>query len=165
LLSGANNLSFSLLGRIRLASTDNVCGANSFVTIGLSSQQDRVISPGWTRTTNSLTCLPQTLCYPCSDGGLAFTAARCSPVSFRITNSACTPASCSKRWRQASPLWRLAIILSCRLLFLFFIQFLCCLRCMTSGLPCFTQHHGDIPEAKFFIAGRNMNERLRVLGY
>jgi hypothetical protein len=31
--------------------------------------------------------------------------------------------------------------------------------------PVLTQHHGDIPKAKFFIAGRNMNERLRVLGY
>jgi hypothetical protein len=34
LLFGANHLSFSLLGRIRLAAIEGVCGANTFVMIG-----------------------------------------------------------------------------------------------------------------------------------
>jgi hypothetical protein len=37
------------LGRIRLAATDHVCGANTFVTIGLCVEQDRVISRSQTR--------------------------------------------------------------------------------------------------------------------
>jgi hypothetical protein len=49
LLFGANNLSFSLLGRIRLAAIEGVCGANAFVMIGGWVEQDRVISRGLTR--------------------------------------------------------------------------------------------------------------------
>jgi hypothetical protein len=49
LLFGAENLSFSLLGRIRLAAIEGVCGANAFVMIGGWVEQDRVISRGLTR--------------------------------------------------------------------------------------------------------------------
>jgi hypothetical protein len=64
-------LSFSLLGRIRLAGIECVCGANAFVMIGSRvGEQDRVISRGLTGQSHIVT------------------------HASRSPNLACTPASC-----------------------------------------------------------------------